>query len=169
MLPNILITRALLIILVVGFITVPIIAAKTVNYVKPQYNEFECPDDPCLTLNEYTRELNKYFISKSEFIFLLGIHQLDGHLRLENLTDIMLLGSKSRPDIFFSPLVNITWFNCNNVSIIYLSFHLSGSRGASETDFFFALHFSESISISDSISWVQNICTLQQNGQHSHI
>ena len=110
MLPNILFARSLdlLIILGVGFLTTPVITTKIVNYVKPNNNESECPDNPCFPLNEYTKNLSKYFISNSEIVFLPGIHNLNGHFRLENLTDVMLLGSKSRPDIFFAPLTNIT-------------------------------------------------------------
>ena len=149
MLPNILFARSLdlLIILGVGFLTTPVIATKIVNYIKPNNNESECPDNPCFLLNEYTKNLSKYFISNSEIVFLPGIHNLNGHFRLENLTDVMLLGSKSGPDIFFAPLTNITWFNCNNVSITYLSFHLRESRGAREIDFFFSLYFLQSESI----------------------
>ena len=61
--PNILfaISLDLLIILGVGFLTTPVIATKIVNYVKPNNNESECPDNPCFLLNEYTKKSEQVF------------------------------------------------------------------------------------------------------------
>ena len=109
-------------------------SASTV-YVKPYSYEVACPDEPCLTFGDYTSELDTYFISNTTFIFLPGIHKVEFNLRLENVSKMEFRGSMNiwlptligTPKITFSPLVNITWVDSENIKITHLMFILSGT------------------------------------------
>ena len=98
-------------------------------FVRPSEN-ISCSSQPCLTLNEYAREADQYFVDNTTFMFLPGIHQLDIQLNLVSVSDIVLLSSNEvqndTPQIQLSPLVKITWTNCENIEIRDLVFVLSG-------------------------------------------
>ena len=53
------------------------------NFVTPSKNAI-CPAYPCLILNEYVREVDRYFRDNTTFKYLSGSDQLDGNLHLEN-------------------------------------------------------------------------------------
>ena len=64
-------------------------ASLTVNYVKPlvSMTASPCPNEqrPCLTLGEYTSNLDVCFVNNTIFYFYPGIHKLGNGLILENL------------------------------------------------------------------------------------
>ena len=111
-----------------------------IAYVKPfDSNNLTCPERPCLTLNEYAREKDRYFLNGRSFIFLSGVHQLDLPLHLDYISNIsfeVLLDDYVQ--ILLSPLANITWSDCNNITITGLEAYLSG---VDDTSFFSSLTF----------------------------
>ena len=114
-----------------------------INYVKPHgLNGTECPDEPCLTLDAYTNNTEKYFIANTTFVFLSGVHRLEFNLSLENLTDIALYGSYDSPNttqIIFNPLVWFKWIDSKNISITNLVIIVSGTTDSEA--FFYNLYF----------------------------
>ena len=73
---------------------------------------------------------NQYFLDGVSFIFLSGLHQLNLRLRLKNISNIpfdVLLDDSVQ--ILLSPMANITWMNCNNITIAGLEVYLSGIEG----------------------------------------
>ena len=86
-----------------GLIVVVIHSARTtssmtVNYVKPINFESTtastCSDmqRPCLTLSEYTSDLDVYFINNTIFYFYPGMHTLHDSLVLENRHNLSFHG-----------------------------------------------------------------------------
>ena len=100
-----------------------------VAYVKPSSaSNVTCPDEPCLTFNDYARERDKHFLDGASFVLLSGTHQLDLQLRLEKVSNILLgtLEGAGSARILFGPMVNITWLDSNNVTISGLEIFLTG-------------------------------------------
>ena len=104
--------------------------AETV-YVRPQGNgsRSDCPAQPCLTLNDYAREVNQlqYFQENTIFKFLPGIHHLDIHVQLEHISNIAFIAlsdhSSVNTYVFLGSFsVNISWTECYNVKVSGLSF-----------------------------------------------
>ena len=87
-----------------------------------------CPDQPCLSFNEYAREKDRYILDGTTFVFLSGVHQLDLRLRLENVSNISLgpLEGDGSVQILLNPMVNISGLDSNNVTITGLDIFLSG-------------------------------------------
>ena len=54
-----------------------------------------CPDQPCLTLNQYMKSTGYYMQSNTVLTFLPGKHVLKGPLQIENVKNVTL---KSSPD-----------------------------------------------------------------------
>ena len=87
---------------------------------------FVRPDDvtcssqsPCLTLNEYARKADQYFVDNTTFIFLPGVHHLDLQLKLKNLSNLTFIGSYEGEvtQIFLNNGSQISWTNCMNVKV----------------------------------------------------
>ena len=99
-----------------------------IAYVRPSsISNVTCPDQPCLMLDDYAREKDHYFLNETSFIFLPGVHQLDLQLRLENISNVSLLTLlDDSVQILLSPMANITWIDCNNITITGLEVYLSG-------------------------------------------
>ena len=93
-------------------------------FVTPSENVTCSSQSPCLTLNEYAREADLYFVDNTTFIFSPGVHHLDVQLNLENLSNLTLLGSYEVEvtHIILGQAVNITWTNCVNAEICHLEF-----------------------------------------------
>lgn len=116
-------------ILIIIFFTLAV--SGDINYVKPYgFSGAECPDEPCLTLDAYINNTEKYFSSNTTFVFLSGIHRLKFNLSLENLTEVAFCGSVNSAiasQIIFNPLVSIGWINCKNISISKFVMFISGT------------------------------------------
>ena len=109
------------------YYSTPSINATEIAYVKSFANTTACPAQPCLFLNDYARKSNQYFLDNTTFIFLPGNHQLEVRLKFENISSITLRTLEDTSvQVFFGPLVNITWFYCDNIEISGLVFVLSG-------------------------------------------
>ena len=91
-------------------------------FVRPsEFEDVTCPYQPCLTLNDYARETDQYIVDNTTFLFLPGIHQLDIQLYLENVSNTAFLVFDELQDdtaqVFLSPLVSITWTDCDNIEL----------------------------------------------------
>ena len=107
------------------------VAWATVYYVKPSNSSLsECPDQPCLTLNEYTSSTSNYFTGESTFIFLSGYHSSEASICLNDTHNITLRGSSS--DSPATVLCNIQYAlvlkNVSHCSVKWLRFDLRGNR-----------------------------------------
>ena len=130
--------------------------ASNVYYVRPsEPNNASCTHQPCLTLNEYALNANRYFVNNTKFVFIPGIHWLNHSVQLENLSNFVLqisnddaLQLKTSIRLFFSPLVNVTWTSCVNVEVSNLDMVLGGTYADSvdhdTTSIFSALVFHRS-------------------------
>ena len=102
------------------------------NYVKPHENT-TCPNDPCMTIEAYTKAVDVYFDSDVIFVFLPGDHYYDANLRLNNVTDVHFQGedlpsAEQSVRIIFSPYSNMMFISSYNITFSNLSFILSGSQ-----------------------------------------
>lgn len=113
---------------IVAYYSIPYTYTKKA-FVTPS-EDVACPSQPCLTLNDYARETDQYFVDNTTFVLLTGIHQLDIQLHLENLSNITLFVidevQHDNIKIFLSPSVNIMWTDCNSIEISGLVFVVSG-------------------------------------------
>ena len=98
--------------------SISLTVAKEV-FVRPSNNVTCSSQSPCLTLNEYVREADQYFVDNTTFIFLPGVHHLDLQLNLENLSNVTFLGSLGVKvtQILFNHGSKIKWTNCMNVKV----------------------------------------------------
>ena len=126
-----------------------------IAYVNPfDTSNLTCPEQPCLTLNEYAREKDRYFLNGTSFIFLSGVHQLDLPLRLDYISNISFEALlDDYVQILLSPLTNITWSDCNNITITGLEVYLSG---VDDTSFFSSLTFQRTTSSLSRMSFFGN-------------
>ena len=107
--------------------SISLTVAKEV-FVKPSENVNCSSQSPCLTLNEYAREADKYFVNNTKFIFLPGVHYLDVQVSLENLSNVTFLGSYEEEvtQIVFNNGSKITWTNCMNVRVSGFVINING-------------------------------------------
>ena len=60
-------------------------------YVRPtEPTNASCPAQPCLTLNQYTNDLEHYFKSNTVFRFLPGTHHIDRPVTIGNVHNMSL-------------------------------------------------------------------------------
>ena len=93
------------------------------NYVKPferKESEKASPcsnvQRPCLTLNEYARGSDEYFVNNTRFYFYPGIHRLDYSVNLVNLRNFSFLGWPNG-DRVVTIAVDSSWsITCNGMS-----------------------------------------------------
>ena len=110
-----------------------------VSYVKPSVGE-DCPPDfkPCYPLQYFVSNSN--FHSNSTFIFLKGLHILQGVVQIRNVTNLALIGVTASPEdyyiqckgpggLFIGPMIpgdltiaNLMFSNCGNQTAVNLSY-----------------------------------------------
>ena len=105
-------------------------AMANVVYVRPS-EDINCTSlEPCVALANYAAEQS--IADNTSFIFLPGTHSLAIPLPLVSVSNVSFIGadgSLSEVDdvqVLFSPLVNITFTNCDNIEIRGLTFILNG-------------------------------------------
>ena len=135
-------------------------------FVRPSNNVTCSSQSPCLTLNEYVREADQYFVDNTTFIFLPGVHHLDVHLKLKNLSNLTFIGSFEWEvtQIFLNNGSQITWTNCMNVKVS--NFVING-LAESEEPFPAALTFHRTRSILSNVTVFENntFCTIFVNDE----
>ena len=97
-----------------------------IAYVRPSSaGNVTCPNQPCLTFNDYAKEKDQYFLDGTLFEFLSGVHQLDLNLTVSNISHCVLEGDGS-VQILLSSVVSITFLDSKNITITSLEIFLSG-------------------------------------------
>ena len=71
--------------LLVPCIYISLAASAELVYVKPTTTSSSCPDQPCLTLDEYLEFQEDYFTTGVTFQFMAGNHNLNSGIYLENV------------------------------------------------------------------------------------
>ena len=139
-------------------------------YVRPsssQTSNVICPNQSCLTFNDYAREKDQYFQDSTSFIFLSGVHQLDLQLRLENISNISLcIVEDGSVQIILSPMVNITWIDCNKITITGLEVYLGGQLD--DGSLFSSLVFQSTTSSLSNMSFFNSNDSLQSTAIRTH-
>jgi hypothetical protein len=122
--------NSLALVIVVLLIVCSCVPTHGVYYVKSQdLPSLGCPDQPCLTLDEYLQEAEQYFTTGSSFLFLAGNHTGERALKLTNVSTISLKGNSSS-SILCCNGFTIVCENVSNLTIDGLSFvYLSTSGG----------------------------------------
>ena len=96
-------------------------ASAHVYYVKlDNYISQSCPGQPCLTLDQYTRQTPTYFTTGSIFLFLPGNHTLWTTINLTDISDVVFRGLEEQ-----SSDITIIHGNGGNIScagVINLTF-----------------------------------------------
>jgi predicted outer membrane repeat protein len=97
----------------------------TVIYVAPNASIF-CPEMPCLTLSQYTRDQDAYIGTDTELHLLSGVHRLSGQIIIKggiNRTKLALVG-QGKPVIITGRQVSLKLIELNSLSL--KSLHFSG-------------------------------------------
>ncbi len=84
-----------------------------------------CPDQPCLTLDQYLNYSSSYFTSNSTFVFLNGNHTVQKSFRLRNVSNLTLRGTGSDSKVtitFASRYSTILYKYMSNLRIEWLTF-----------------------------------------------
>ncbi len=105
-------------------------STQHVHYVKPDGSPPEvCPDQPCLTIDQYVQRANAYFTTGAHFLFLAGNYRLQATIRLVNISDITLAGKDNESDaiIYYGNSDAIQCINATNFCIQKLTFILHDS------------------------------------------
>ena len=128
-------------------------STSAVNYVTP--NGFKtCLDGhtPCLTLEEYTEQNERYFTNDTIFLFYPGIHVLNDTLILDNLCNITMQGLHSiyskatiTMDENNPNFIHIIWNNCQYIKISSLVFRI---REENIYDYIICFYFSHFVQLS---------------------
>lgn len=97
-------------------LTITIVSTQKVHYVKTSNSpSSSCPDQPCLTLHQYTLHASKYFTAASTFVFLSGNHTLESSIILNDTSNITLRGAGYNSNATLVSTIQYTLV-CNNVS-----------------------------------------------------
>ena len=120
------------------------ISAAEVYYVKSRNDTKGCPlQGECQTLSYYTRNASQYFHDNADFIFLEGVHMLEGSLVINGVSDISLVGgmNMSENDATTTNATVITCINetgnivfsnySNNILIKFITINNCGSNDTS--------------------------------------
>ena len=133
-------------------------------FVTPSKNVTCSSQSPCLTLNEYARKADQYFVDNTILIFLPGIHHLDVQLNLESLSNVKFLGSYEVEvtQILFNHGSKISWTNCMNVEVSHFVIVLNGLAESKQLS---ALEFHRTKSILSNVTVFGNniICAIVVN------
>ena len=106
-----------------------------------------CPDQPCLTMDQYVEHASdEYFTSGSTFMFLPGNHSLQSSIILSHISNITLRGmeNSSATVIITTPQNALRFKNVSDLNLQWLAFDLSGYQQHIQG---YALEMNDSISI----------------------
>ena len=139
-------------------------ALVNTSFVKPsEPSNVSCTSHPCLTLNEYANEADRYFVDNTTFLFMPGVHWLDKSIRLEYISNLVfqvageeLNSSDTLVELHLSPLVNITWTNCNGAEVHGLDIFLSGIQPILNYNFFATLIFHQTGTLLSNLTVIGN-------------
>ena len=100
-------------------------SVQQVNYVTPN-RSMPCLTDqhPCLTIDEYASQIDKFFLNDSIFSFGPGNHSLNIGLHISGINNVSFVGlSNNRVTItVLNMSACISWEDCENVEITNINF-----------------------------------------------
>ena len=71
-------------------------STRNVHYVKSdESSPLSCPGQPCLTLDQYNKQTERYFTTGSTFVFLAGNHTINTTVNLTSISEITLRGERN--------------------------------------------------------------------------
>ena len=116
------VTCFLLVIILLG-----VVHGNSEIFITPSDN-ITCPAHPCVTLNEYAREFELYFMNNSIIVFLQGNHLLDIALHLQNVSNITftVFNDKDYVYVVVGPSAHFMWTNSENIEINGIIFVING-------------------------------------------
>ena len=76
-----------------------LVASESTYFVKPENSSCSSHQYPCLTLDEYASNQSAFFTSDSTFLFLNGSHTTRNVVFLRNVSNILLKGVDSNPEM----------------------------------------------------------------------
>ena len=92
------------------------ISAQDVYYVKPTDSSLaNCQYQPCLTIDQYLEEKDRYFTSYSMFIFLGGNHTVQAQVNLTRISHVELRGIENGSNVNIICTNEVTFY-CQYVS-----------------------------------------------------
>ena len=98
-------------------------STQDICYVKSNGSSLlDCLSQPCLTLEQYTEEKNRYLTTGSTLVFLEGNHSLQTPLILRHVSNFSLTGVRNDSNVSIICREYITLFNATNISIEKLAF-----------------------------------------------
>ena len=105
-------------------------ASKSTYFVKPENSSCSSHQYPCLTLDEYASNQSEFFTSDSIFLFLNGSHTTRNGVFLRNVSNIILKGVDSNPE-----MCTTDWhIQCESVSNLTLEgLKMTYTGGLSDT------------------------------------
>ncbi len=103
-------------------------SASHIRYVKPEnLSPADCPDQPCLSLDQYVEQNRSYFTDGSTFQFLDGNHTSQDIVSLSNIYNVTLRGGQN-VNIICEIKVSMQFDNATNLRIEQLRFVLTTNQ-----------------------------------------
>ena len=98
-------------------------STQDIHYITPYSSSSQvCPSQPCLTLEQYTQQVDRYFTTGATFVFLEGNHSLHIPLELTHISNLSLTGAENDSSISIKYREYISFFNATNINIETLTF-----------------------------------------------
>ncbi len=115
-------------------------SSHSVYYVKPNDSTPSCPGQPCLTIDQYASQGERYLITGASFLFLPGNHSTSSTLHLQNISDVIFKRKENissvivscrstKPFILYESVTNIT---IHGLILMLSTENLSGTSSALE-------------------------------------
>ena len=126
-------------------------------FITPSANT-SCLVHPCITLNEYARDIEEYLMDNSTIIFLPGNHRLDIMLHLQNVSNLTLTAidenRHSNVQVLCGPLAYIKCTASNNIEMNRITFVPNGVAG--KEDDCSVLYFQETSAFLSNLTIIGN-------------
>ena len=138
-------SKVLLLTLLLAFLFT---AEGAYQYITPDSSGSGCPSWPCLTLEQYIRESDKFFTTGSMFEFLPGNHSLQTPLNITDVSDVSFHGIASRVTVIAK--AEVTVINCTRVHVSGLTFILYFNQKNKTSQSVFSFYDSREVVIANS-------------------
>lgn len=105
--------------------------AQHVRYVRTSASPPQlCPDQPCLTIDQYTRETATYFTAGATFVFLPGYHTPQRIINLASISNLTLRGdgNYSSTYIVCNKMATVVCNSMTGLSIKAITFILDSTN-----------------------------------------
>ena len=147
---------SLISVIIIEVLALMSVSAPGIHYVKPDNASISsCPDQPCLTLDQYVQHSPVYFTTGSTFVFVPGNHSLQSSIWLNDISNITLMGTGYNSSTTIICALEYTIFteSVSNLYIEWLRFDLTENQYLATA---LKIYNSRGVMISD--------CTFQGSG-----